>query len=319
MKTIFFVASIIICNELCAQHLLTFQNQLNLIPEGIAIDPEAGAIYVSSIAQRKIVRALADGSSDDFIKKGQDGFLEGLGMKVDTKKNFLWALSNTRNGNEFTSQIHAFDLASGKTMHQFKISDTIPRLFNDLVIDDSGLLLITDTYHSSIYRYDPAVKSLEVFINDTSKFKWPNGIEFLDENNLAVASYGKGIVRINIASKEINPLSGYSDRSIAFGLDGLVADENHLYGVYNGGKGGYTSNAIIRYTLDKQREKIIDETLIDSGNPAFAEPTTAAKFRNKIYVIANSHLDQFNANKESVVGIEKALAPLKLVVYELKR
>ena len=42
-------------------------------------------------------------------------------------------------------------------------------------------------------------------------------------------------------------------------------------------------------------------------------------FGNKLYVIANSHLSQFNANKETVVGIEGALSPLKLVVYSLKR
>jgi sugar lactone lactonase YvrE len=305
-------------SQLHAQQILTFQKQLNLIPEGIAIHPDNGTIYISSIAQKKIVTVMADGTSADFISEGQDGFLEGLGMKVDKKRSFLWALSNTRNGNEFTSQIHAFDLASGKTMHQFKISDTIPRLFNDLVIDKSGLLFITDSYHSAVYKYDPAPNKLEVFVNDTSKFKWPNGIEFLDENNLAVATYGNGIVRINLQSKEISTLTGYKDRSIAFGLDGLVVNGNHLYGVYNAGKGGYPSNAIMKYTLDEKRQKIIAETVIDKGNAAFADPTTAAKLGDKLYVIANSHLDQFNTNKETVVGIENTLAPLKLVVYELK-
>src|SRR5688500_10761162 len=230
MKYLLFIASILFCDQLYSQQVLIFQNQVNLIPEGIAIHPDNGTIFISSIAQKKIVKVLADGTSADFIREGHDGFLEGLGMKVDTKRNFLWALSNIRKGNEFTSQIFAFDLASGKKIHKFEIQDTIPRLFNDLVIDKSGMLLITDTYQSSIYKYDPAPNKLEVFVNDTSKFQWPNGIEFLDENNLAVANYGKGIVRINIQSKEITPLTGYTDRAIAFGLDGLVANGNHLYG-----------------------------------------------------------------------------------------
>ena len=90
-----------------------------------------------------------------------------------------------------------------------------------------------------------------------------------------------------------------------------------MYGVYNAGKGGYPSNAVIRYTLDEKRRRILSEEVIDKGNKAFADPTTAAKFGKKLYVIANSHLDQFNANKESVVGIENKLAPLKLMVYGL--
>jgi sugar lactone lactonase YvrE len=299
-----------------SQQVLTFENQLNLIPEGIAVHPGNGTIYVSSIAQKKIIKATTDGVSADFVREGQDGFLEGLGMKVDPKRGFLWALSNIRKGKEVTSQIHAFDLASGKTMHHYKITDTIPRLFNDLVIDASGLLLITDTYHSSVYRYDPAHKKLEVFIHDTLKFKWPNGIEFLDKDNLVVANYGYGLVRVNIQSKEITPLSGYKDRSLAFGLDGLVVNGNNLYGVYNAGRDGYPSNAVVKYTLDEKRQQIISETVLDKGNPAFADPTTAAKFGNKLYVIANSHLDQYNKNNESVKGIESALMPLRLVLYD---
>src|SRR5687768_12847273 len=178
MKYLLIIASTLFCNQLYSQQILTFQNQLNLIPEGIAIHPDNGTIYVSSIAQKKIVKVIADGTSENFIREGQDGFLEGLGMKVDTKRSFLWALSNRRNGNEFTSQIHAFDLSTGKKMHQFEVKDTIPRLLNDLVIDKSGALLITDTYQSSIYKYDPAPRKLEVFVNDSSKFLWPNGIEF---------------------------------------------------------------------------------------------------------------------------------------------
>jgi sugar lactone lactonase YvrE len=316
MKFLLLAVSMLFCNMLYSQQVLTFPNQLNLIPEGIAIGPD-GTIYISSIAQKKIIKAKPDGTSSNFIREGQDGFLEGVGMKVDTKRSLLWALSNIRNGNEFTSQIHAFDLASGKKMHQFKMTDTIPRLFNDLVIDKSGQLLITDSHHSSVYKYDPALNTLEVFVNDTSKFKWPNGIEFLDENYLVLATYGKGLVRINMKSKEISALTGYQDRSIAFGLDGLVVNGNHLYGVYNGGKGGYPSNAVIKYTLDEKRQRIISELVIDRGNSAFADPTTATKIGNKLYVIANSHLEQYNANKETVVGIENVLAPLKLIVYKL--
>ena len=57
--------------------------------------------------------------------------------------------------------------------------------------------------------------------------------------------------------------------------------------------------------------------MIDKGNPVFADPTTAAKLGKKLFVIANSHLDQYNANKEKVEGIEKEMKPLVVVVYEM--
>ena len=310
--------TILFCYQLVgAQQVLVFEKQVNLIPEGIAIDPGNGTIYVSSIAQKKIIRILPDGSATDFISPGKHHFLEGLGLKVDVKRNCLWALSNIRKGNEFTAQIHAFGLSDGGMMHQFSITDSIPRLFNDLVIDSSGALLVTDTYSSTVYRYHPAVKKLEVLVHDTSKLKWPNGIDFLDDQHLVIATYGHGLVRVNIHTKEITLLPGYQEKAIAFGLDGLVVNGNELYGVYNGGAGGSKSNAVVKYALDESKRNIVSEMVIDRGNAAFSDPTTAAKFKNKLYVIANSHLDQFNANKESVTGIEDKLTSLKLVVYSL--
>jgi hypothetical protein len=93
---------------------------------------------------------------------------------------------------------------------------------------------------------------------------------------------------------------------------------NKLYGVYNVGMGGYPSNTLVQYTLDDKKEKIVSEKIIDRGNPVFADPTTAVKLGKKLYLIANSHLDQYNANKEKVAGIEKDLKPLMLVVYEME-
>ena len=45
------------------------------------------------------------------------------------------------------------------------------------------------------------------------------------------------------------------------------------------------------------------------------DPTTAALHKNQLYVLANSHLDAYNANKTSVKGIENKLKkPLILVM-----
>src|SRR5690242_2869689 len=69
------------------------KTEKDVIPEGITIDPAKGTIYVSSIAHKKIIAIDNSGKSEDFIKSNQDGFLEGLGMKIDKKKHWLWAVS----------------------------------------------------------------------------------------------------------------------------------------------------------------------------------------------------------------------------------
>jgi sugar lactone lactonase YvrE len=317
MKIFLIVFLLLFSKKHYCQQVLSFENQINLIPEGIAIDPGNGTIYISSIAQKKIIKISPGGIAENFIHEEQDGFQEGLGMKVDVKRKYLWALSNTRKGNLFTSHIHAFELSSGKQIHHYSIRDTVPHLLNDLIVHKSGSLYITDTYYSSVYKYEPSKNKLALFVMDTAFFKWPNGLALVKENKLVMATYAKGLVLVDLKSKEIKALPGYKDSSLAFGLDGLVINGKYLYGIYNIGKGGNTSDAVVKYKLNKKRNFILSERIIDRGNAVFADPTTAAKYRNKLYLISNSHLDEFNKNKETVNGIESKLTPLKILVYKL--
>src|SRR5688500_7256663 len=93
--------------------VITTQTEKDVIPEGIAVDVATGTIYVSSIFLKKIIAINNDGSHRDFIKSGQDGFLEGLGMKVDAQKQWLWIVSNQKQGDGSISYVHAFDIKTG--------------------------------------------------------------------------------------------------------------------------------------------------------------------------------------------------------------
>ena len=90
-KFLFFAGSLIILVSASAQNQKTISTKTenDVIPEGITIDPVKGTVYVSSIAHKKIIAVDGNGKTEDFITTNQDGFLEGLGMKIDTKKNWL--------------------------------------------------------------------------------------------------------------------------------------------------------------------------------------------------------------------------------------
>ena len=53
-----------------------------LIPEGIAIDPRNGNIFISSIAKQKIVKVTQNNEISDFIKEGDQGFLEAMAKNI---------------------------------------------------------------------------------------------------------------------------------------------------------------------------------------------------------------------------------------------
>jgi len=260
----------------------------------------------------------SSGKCKDFIRSGEHGFLEGLGMKVDSKRNLLWALSNKKDGKWFISQVHGFDLSSSKMKHFYSIKDTIPHLFNDLDIDQQGNIYLTDMHYSAVYFLDARKRKLELFLRNTLTM-YPNGIALGTNNQLFIATYQNGIVNIDLKKKISGKLSGIKDSIKSHGIDGLVFTNNSLIGVYNYNiydSTGFAIPAVIKYSLD-ERGCVIKEELLDEANKHFVEPTTLSVLGNKLFVLANSHLAAYNANKQSTKGIEKQLKPITILQYRL--
>src|SRR5215203_2052308 len=114
LHSIIFLLIIVNCDAQVGSAAIISDSEKDLIPEGIAVDGRTGSIYVSSIAKHKIIKIYGQGKSKDFISANENGFLEGLGMKVDQKRNLLWAISVITAPKSYISQVHGFDLTSGK-------------------------------------------------------------------------------------------------------------------------------------------------------------------------------------------------------------
>ncbi len=290
-----------------------------LVPEGIATDPRSGYIYVSSIAKKKIVVFREDEKQADFIPTGKDGFLEGLGMKIDTARNLLWAISVSSSPDKFISQLHGFDLSSGNTVYKFTKEDSLPTMFNDLDLDAKGNLYITDTRSGYIYFADINNKRLEIFL-ESDAIRYPNGIAAGPNQQLYVASYGSGLLRIDIPTKTVHKLQGFTDTLVTHGIDGLIYAENQLMGIYSYdvSTSSFATPMMIRYELDKNGKKIKNETAVLKDDHSFAQPTTLSKAGNFVYILANSHLGVFNENNQSVKGREKEFKALTVIRYKWK-
>jgi len=318
-KCLLIAGSCIIFVSLSAQNnqkIIFTKTEKDVVPEGITVDRVKGNIYVSSIAHKKIIVIDPNGACKDFIKPNQDGFLEGLGMKIDEKKHWLWAVSNEKQDNWYVSKVHAFDLTTHSVKQQYILKDTTRHLWNDLILHPNGRIYITDTYASSIYEVDPVKQKLNIFLKD-SLIAWPNGICSGPNNTIYIATYSHGLMQWDLSTKKLSQLKGYEDSVKAYNLDGLVYWNNTIIGVYNSAADN-KDNAIVQYFLNEPGDAIIHEKVIDKGNDLFHEPTTAALRENKLYVVANSYLSAYNANHESVKGIEDKLGPVTILVYELK-
>jgi len=316
---IIFLFIVIKCDAQFQSVAIISDSERDLIPEGIAIDGRTGSIFISSIAKQKIIKIDTQGKCKDFISTNEYGFLEGLGMKVDAKRNLLWAISVKTATKLYISQVHAFNLTSGKQEQFYSLKDTLPHMFNDLDIDNEGNLYITDSYASAIYFIDTDKKQLALFLK-IPETKYPNGIAIGKKNQLYFTSYEHGPVKIDIVSKTATILKGYMDSTVARGLDGLLYFDNYLIGVYNysAKKNSFDTAVVVKYVLDEKGATITKEEIIDKGNPKFFQPTTAALTNKRLFVLANSHLEVYNANKQSTKGKEDQLTPVTILSYNLQ-
>jgi hypothetical protein len=266
----------------------------DLIPEGIAYDPISKCFFVSSIHKNKIVRIDNDQQVKDFIKSGQEGIGQVLGMKAHLGK--LWVCSNTGEGNKGKSMIHAFDIASRALSKKCILqSSGETHLFNDLVISKNGDVFISDSDFGAIYIVNNRLKSPELLIKD-DRLNYANGITLTPNDEVIVNTF-KGFFKINTITREIKalPFRNY----FVIGIDGLSFYKQSLIGIQN-----ITYPVCInQYNLNASFDSIENANVLVSNHPLFDIPTTGVVVDDWFYFIANSQMS--NLDKDKIINSEK--------------
>jgi hypothetical protein len=261
----------------------------DLIPEGIAYDEKSQSFFISSIHKNKVIRIDAHGKIADFIKSGQEGVGQVLGMKVNKGK--LWLCSNIgeRDPNG-KSMIHAFDLVTGHLSRKWILpASGEMHLFNDLAVDSHGNVFVSDSDDGAIYRVTIESKNLELFIKD-DKLNYANGITITPNDAIIVNTF-KGFFKINTGNKDLTPLP-FPNYSV-IGIDGLCYYKQSLIGIQN-----VTYPVCVnQYNLNTTFDKIENARVLIADHPLFDIPTTGVVVNDWFYFIANSQMNNLDSNK----------------------
>ncbi|HMI64963.1 MAG TPA: hypothetical protein VK517_02940, partial [Cyclobacteriaceae bacterium] len=261
----------------------------SLHTEGIDYDAASKTFYVGSIHKRKIVKVTALGVATDFCPEGIDGMTSIFGIKVDAKKNLLWACSSPMQemkdyDSTARSAVFKFELSSGKLLEKIQR----PKMekdgvFGDLVLNKKGDVFVSDSQTNTIFIINEKTRHLEPFF--TSPDFWNiQGLSFSDnEKFLFLSDYVKGIYRLELKTKTLTEVTCNLDVSLK-GIDGLVYDDHALIAIQN----GTNPRRVMRYILNADQDQIIKFDIIDRKHPAFNEPTLGVVAGKTFYYIANS-------------------------------
>lgn len=253
--------------------------------ESIAIGNRS--VYGAAVHQRKIVQ-LHEGVLSDFTSEAQDGLTAVLGIKLDEKRNILWAcaspLPEMKNFDSTeTSALFKYNLTTGKLIGKYHPATKTNAVFGDLLLSSKGTILISDSQGNTIFTPDEKTQNLVPWF--TSPELWSlQGIAFSDdEQYLFIADYVKGIFRLDVKTKNLIPIKTAHDISLK-GIDGLLWYRTSLIAIQNGTDPMRTT----LYHLNATRSAITSFTIIDRAHPAFHEPTNGCVVNDAFYYIANS-------------------------------
>jgi sugar lactone lactonase YvrE len=268
----------------------------DLLTEGIAYDPRTGAFFVGSVHHRKIFRIDRTGRVAEFVASARDGLWAPLGMRADSARGVLWVATTAvpqmvgfDTADAGRSGLFAFDLTTGALRARYLLpKDGSPHALGDVTLSRAGDVYASDSRAPVIYRVRAGADSVEQFLTSPLLLSAQGMALDRDERAMYVADYARGILRVDLATREIQLLPA-ADGVLVLGIDGLYDVGGDLVGVQN----GVTPYRVVRLDLDGDGRRIVSAEVLERARPDYAEPTLGVVVGRTLYYVANSQWERF--------------------------
>ena len=254
-------------------------------PEGIAVDPRSGDLYVGSTTDGAILRAPAGARRfEPFLPPGVDGRSAATGLKVDGRGRLFAA--GRSSGRAFV-----YDLRTRRLLRALRAPGRGRSLINDVALAPRAAYL-TDSYRPVLYRVPlrgQEVGAMEAWL-DLRRTPIPSGTGF-GLNGVAATPDGRFLLtvhfdtgrlfRIDTATRAVRPVD-LGGRSLTTG-DGLLLRGRDLLVVRE------EPGEVVPVRLSA--DLLEGEVRPGFGRDVLDFPTTIAERDGTVYAV-NSQLDR---------------------------
>ncbi|SHI89998.1 hypothetical protein SAMN05444363_2007 [Flavobacterium terrae] len=276
-------------------------SEKDLHPESLLNLKKTKTWLINSIRNKKIVSFdEKSGKCIDWLT--DEKLFSVFAMKADKNERFLWITTSAipemkgySKDLEGKSEILKVDIETKSIVKRFPVQGN--HVFGDLVINKNGDIFLSDSGEAMIYQIKN--DELSIWLDLKKEAFNLQGITFgKDENELFIADYLKGILKINVQNpSERNWLKLPNDVSKK-GIDGFLYSNNSLIVIQNGVK----PHRVIQLYLSNGL--IVDSKIIDCNRTEMIEPTNGIIKGNVFYFIGNSpwsfYDGKFNLNESKI-------------------
>jgi sugar lactone lactonase YvrE len=284
--------------------------QKDFIPEAIAWDAGTGSFLLSSVYHRKVVRVGKDGTAKDLVPEGTAGLGSALGIAVDAPRRTLYVCSSTvketrgaRLEEIGRAALYAFHADSGKLLGRWPLgAGKAGHTCDSVGVSGAGEVYVSDGVTgevSHLLRGPGKAPGLATVIPpgtlvSAQSLVFPPGPPGAPgERELLVADYGRGVFRVDLATRKATLLPIPPDFDLD-GIDGMVLHSDRggdsLIVVQN----GLDPARVLRLRLSLGRDRIVKVETLARALPLHDEPGLATVAGGAFYYVANSQWGKFD-------------------------
>jgi sugar lactone lactonase YvrE len=172
-----------------------------VIPEGIEFDQTNRRLLVGSLAEGSIFQVNNDGSIAPVVQDPE--LRSSIGIEVDEPRNRLLVANSDAAVFQGTvagqAKLGVFDLTSGARLAMVDLGAVVPNkpadakhFANDVTVDDTGTIYVTDSMLGVIYRVDSNFNASVLYQFPPQEQFMANGLAYHPGGFLLVADMANG-------------------------------------------------------------------------------------------------------------------------------